>query len=407
MQGYWLSKPSGIDSAAADLRTLSLHVLSRAGFGKSFKFESQEYQQKSTAANYKTSLQTILENCVLILGLGTTFIAQPWLPKKIRDVYAAYVHFRTYMTDIYEEEKAAYVAGRLTESNNLMRSMIRASQAEAKGADGGLTEAEIYGNMFVFNFAGHDTTAHSFTFSIYFLAAHPEVQDWLDEEIQHVFEDRPIEQWDYRADFPRLKRCLAILYETIRLYTPVPVIKWTADEAQALEVSGKTYRLPADCMVAPSYGSVQTDPRFWGSDSLDWNPSRFIVKGDENAGEEEFRVPVRGAFIGCKNRMPPFSSLSIFRPTSLTTLYSILIGSDGARNCPGRKFSQVEFVAAMAVLFRGRRVEPVLMPGESPTRARKRVLDLIENDSGSVLLLQMLHPERAPLVWKEKAVTRS
>jgi hypothetical protein len=58
----------------------------------------------------------------------------------------------------------------------------------------------------------------------------------------------------------------------------------------------------------------------------------------------------------------------------------------------------------MAVLFRdGWRVEPVTKPGESLDAARKRVLDLIENDSGSVLLQQMLHPERAPLVWKRKA----
>ena len=88
MLDYWTSKPS-VDTSAADLRTLSLHVLSRAGFGKSFKFESQEQRKAqdlgaSTGANYKDSLQTILENCVLILGLGTKFIAQPWLPKKLR-----------------------------------------------------------------------------------------------------------------------------------------------------------------------------------------------------------------------------------------------------------------------------------------------------------------------------------
>jgi cytochrome P450 len=372
MRNYWTSKPS-INSAAADLRTLSLHVLSRAGFGKSFKFESQEDQKKSTAANYKRSLETILENCVLILGLGTKFIAQPWLPKKLRDVYAAYVNFRQYMTDMYEEEKAAYAEGRTTDST-LMRSMIRASQAEAKDG-GGMTEAEIYGNMFVFNFAGHDTTAHTFTFSVFFLAANPHVQDWLSEEIQRVVGDRPVEKWDYRADFPRLKRCLAVLYETIRLYTPVATIKWTAGKAQPLVVGGKSYILPADCMVVPSYGSVQTDPRFWGPDSLEWNPSRFIVKR-EGSDEEDFRVPVRGAFVGW---------------------------SDGPRDCPGRKFSQVEFVATMAVLFRDSwRVEPVTQPGETLDAARQRVVDLIKNDSGSVLLLQMLHPERAPLVWKKK-----
>ncbi|KAK0634375.1 cytochrome P450 [Bombardia bombarda] len=380
MLKYWISKPS-IDTAATDLRTLSLHVLSRAGFGKSFKFESKEDREAQAssldpAANYKEALQTILENCVLILGLGTKFIAQPWLPKKLRDVHAAYVSYLAYMTNIYEEEKAACADGQDTESN-LMRSMVRASQADAKDG-GGLTEAEIYGNMFVFNFAGHDTTAHSFTFAMYFLAANPDVQDWLSEEIHRVFGDRPVDQWDYRADFPRLKRCLAILYETIRLYVPVPVIKWTKHNAQHLVVGGKTLVLPANSMIAPSYGSVQTDPRFWGKDSLQWKPSRFIVESASRNGDEEFRIPVRDSFVGW---------------------------SDGTRDCPGRKFSHVEFVATMAVLFRGDwRVEPVIKKemGETPAAARRRVMDLIENDSGSVLLLQMLHPERAPLAWKKR-----
>ncbi|KAK3367453.1 cytochrome P450 [Podospora didyma] len=378
MLKYWTSKPS-VDTAATDLRTLSLHVLSRAGFGKSFKFESQEERKAqdsagNTAANYKESLQTILENLILIVGLGTNFIAYPWLPKKLRDIHAAYVYFRTYMTNLYEEEKAAFAEGQTTESN-LMRSMVRASQADAKDG-GGLTEAEIYGNIFVFNFAGHDTTANSFTFAIYFLAAYPEVQDWLSEEINRVVGHRPVDEWDYRSDFPRLKRCLAVLYETIRLYVPVATLKWTGDKAQPLLVGGKVLMLPANSMVAPSYGSVQTDPRFWGPDSLIWNPSRFITKSGVDA-DEEFCIPVRGAFVGW---------------------------SDGPRDCPGRKFSQVEFVATMAVLFRDNwRVEPMLKDmGESPGAARRRVLDLIENDSGSVLLLQMLHPERAPLVWKKR-----
>lgn len=33
---------------------------------------------------------------------------------------------------------------------------------------------------------------------------------------------------------------------------------------------------------------------------------------------------------------------------------------------------------------------------------RDRVESLIGTDSSNVLLLQMLHPERAPLVWKRR-----
>lgn len=76
--------------------------------------------------------------------------------------------------------------------------------------------------------------------------------------------------------------------------------------------------------------------------------------------------------------------------------------SDGIRDCPGKKFSQVEFVTLMVGLFWQWRVGPAKKhPGESDEAARQRVLDLIDKDSGWVLLLQMLHPERAPLVWRK------
>ncbi|KAI1299004.1 cytochrome P450 [Xylaria venustula] len=366
MLQYWLTKAS-LPTAADDLRTLSLHVLSRAGFGKSFKFQGYDERRSesgvSPSANYKESLQTILENCVLILAFGTKFIAHPWLPRRFRRVNEAWVSFHTYMTNIYEEEKRAFAEGRSTD-HNLMTSLVRASQYE-QNTSGGLTESEIYGNMFAFNFAGHDTTANTFTFAIYYIAAHPEVQNWVSEEIRTVFGDRTPDTWNYRADFPRLKRCLSIMFETMRLCTPVPIIKWTADESRSVTVGGKSYILPPHSMIAPSYGSIQTDPRFWGSDSLTWKPSRWIKSG--KPGDEELNLPVRGAFIGW---------------------------SEGIR-----EFSQVEFTAAMAVLFLKSRVNPVTQIGESMENARSRVMDLIAKDSGHVLLLQLLRPERAPLVW--------
>ncbi|KAI8630103.1 hypothetical protein F5Y19DRAFT_474492 [Xylariaceae sp. FL1651] len=122
-----------------------------------------------------------------------------------------------------------------------------------------------------------------------------------------------------------------------------------------------------------------SDPRWWGSDSLIWRPSRFIkpagtestAGGQEKSIEnEEFLQSRRGIFVGW---------------------------SEGARDCPDKKFSWVEFVATIASLFRDWRVDQVTFKGELIETARERVLDLIKTDSGMVLLQQMLHPEGAPL----------
>ncbi|KAI0533327.1 cytochrome P450 [Xylaria digitata] len=376
----WSSK-SSVRTTADDVRTLSLHVLSKAGFGKSYKFQSHDDSTASTspASNYKESLKTVLDNCVLIMALGTKFLAKPWLPHKLRKVHEACVVFQKHMTTVYEEEKRAFAEGRASD-RNLLSSLIRASNEEARlsresigtPVSAGLTEAEIYGNMFVFNFAGHDTTAHTFMFAIAFLAANPPIQDWLREELQQVLGDRKLDEWDYYNDFPKLKRCNAVLMETVRLYTPVPVAKWTETMTQELQVGNRTVTIPPDTMVIPSYAALHTHPRFWGPDPLVWRPGRWI---DREGLAEDLVTPPRGTFI-------PWS--------------------EGERSCPGKKFSQVEFVATMAVLFRDWRVVPEPMKGETSDSARMRLLNLIETDSAQVLLLQMLHPERAPLSWTKR-----
>jgi cytochrome P450 len=281
------------------------------------------------------------------------------------------------MTEVYEQEKQSVAEGRNTD-RNFMASLVRASQDARLG---GLTENEIYGNMFTFNFAGHDTTTHTFTFALYFLAANPSVQGWVSEEINHVMGERSPDECT-SSDFTRLKRCLAVMYETLRLYAPVPTSRIVdGNLPQSLVIGNKTILLPPKTMIVPSYSSLQTDPKYWGSDSLEWRPSRFISSpslsstSTQSLDDEELITPRRGTFLAW---------------------------SGGARDCVGKKFSQVEFVAVMSSLFRDWRVRPVLIDGETAEAARKRVLHQIETDSAPVLLLQMLHPERCPLVWEKR-----
>lgn len=300
MLQYWTKKQS-ITSSADDLRTLSLHVLTGAGFGKHAKFEGHDERgDTSISGNYKNSLQMILENCILIMAIGPKALAaaRPWLPKswKLGVLAETCAEFQRFMTELYEEEKAKQVKPTAARPvTTLMSSLVRASQAEARSGTG-LTESEIYGNMFMLNFAGHDTTAHTFTFAIHFLAAHPGVQEWVSEEARQVHSDLQ-QGWDYAADFPRLVRCLAVMLECLRLYTPIPVAKWTAGSSATLKVGDRVTTIPASTMVIPSYSAVHTEPEIWGDDSLTWRPSRWI-KAPGKPGEEELITPLEGSFLG-------------------------------------------------------------------------------------------------------------
>ncbi|KAF2746361.1 cytochrome P450 [Sporormia fimetaria CBS 119925] len=367
MIAYW-GRQQRVRTTSDDVRTFSLHVLSYAGFHKSYEFQGHdERKEKGIATDYKESLKLILENCVFLFVFGTRIIAKPWMPAKIRALHKAVLTFKNYMTDLYESEKNAFAPGKSARTN-LMSALVREAQADKKG---GLTESEFYGNMFLFNFAGHDTTAAALGFSFVLLATDPSTQDWIHEELDDVFGDRDPSQWVY-ADFQRMPRCLAIMMESLRLYAPVPIAKSTGKRPTALTVDGRTFTLPANTLVIPQHFAVHTHPKIWGQDSLEWKPSRWIAENGPQEGETII-TPQKGSYVAW---------------------------SEGLRVCPGRKFSQVEFVACMAAVFRDWYVEPVVYAGETMVQARNRVAKLVEEDTAIVLLLQMLHPERAPLVWK-------
>ena len=216
---YWSSK-SSINSVAADTRTVSLHVMSGAVFGKSYPFRGADEESLPTTENsssYGEALRIILDRCIPLVVLGRKNLSNPWLPKSFRELYQATLDFQEHMTKAYEGEKRAMMRHEKME-NNLMTSLVRASQANANHSGSttgshqeGLTEEEVYGNVFVFNFAGHDATANSLAIGICLLATRPDIQDWIAEEINAVLAGVASKESCYEAMFPRLPRCLAVV----------------------------------------------------------------------------------------------------------------------------------------------------------------------------------------------------
>ena len=144
-----------------------------------------------------------------------------WMPKAWTRIGRAVFDLKTYMTEIPVEEK--HHRTRQTHNRNLVASLIRASK-QASHEDGtkghGLLGSEIYGNIFILHFAGYDTTAISLVSFLVFLAANPEVQDWLSEENHHVLPNPDKSTWNYTSALPRLKRCLSVLVSPS--YPPTP-----------------------------------------------------------------------------------------------------------------------------------------------------------------------------------------
>ena len=223
MLSWWESQ--NVKETSEDVRTLALHVLAYAGFQKSYPFASAGKVSTATdSSTYRDSLSLILRNALVIMVFPEKAFSLPFLSTKWTQVGKAIRNFKKYMVDIMAEEKRLIAEGKQG-SGNLVSNLVRASEpASAKLNNNNISLApgktrevrplsvdEVLGNIFVFNFAGHDTTAISLAYAVLLLVAHPQVQDWITAELQHVLPSANSEDWDYNEAFPRLQRCLAVL----------------------------------------------------------------------------------------------------------------------------------------------------------------------------------------------------
>ncbi|RDL31454.1 Cytochrome P450 [Venustampulla echinocandica] len=375
LQAWANAGKAGINNTRTDTMTLALHVLTGAGFGKFFDFQGGVSKPgPGHKMSFEESLHIVLNKFIAVLvAASITFI-----PKRFSSVQTATVEFKQYLTEMVAEERASMDL-KSDEKDNLMSALLRASDLRDSQGDGKntLSNDEIYGNLFIYTFAGHDTTANTIAYAVYLLSTDNDIQSWLKEEIQAVigvYGD--VENWNYEEVFPRLKRCLALMFETVRVFGPVVMLpRETNDSYQPLAIKGKTYMIPPSTSIIISMLGPHTSPESWGFDSYVWRPDRFIIK-EGNSTDLEHEQLLQAA-------------ASAFVPWSW-----------GPRICPGKKFAQVEFVAVIARLFQHHRVKPVLQVGESPEQASRRIHEIIE-DSAVGLTLCMKHPERVKLMWEK------
>ena len=326
------------------------------------------------------------------------------------------------MTSVYEEEKKAISHGKKGE-NNLMTSLVRASQAvtelEADAIDKdregpqlsqvGLTEQEIYGNIFLFNFAGHDTTANALAFGIILIATRLDVQDWIAEEMGILFNGQDPGKSSYTEKFARWKHCLAV---TVRR-EPV---------GMSLLL---TYNLVRNCAPLHSYSygkdyrSGPTTPQnrredLYASTSYHDHPQLLSIAHAPSSlacalpRMEAFLMDQVNEHFGCQQcrdrRYPPSQIFCrVCRFVEFPKAANPFVErSGGARVYPGRKFLQVEFVGVLVGLFREYRIQPVRLDGEADAAARRRLRGFIKEDMGMELLLQLMHPEQVVLTCEKR-----
>uniref|UniRef100_A0A0D9X1X2 Cytochrome P450 n=1 Tax=Leersia perrieri TaxID=77586 RepID=A0A0D9X1X2_9ORYZ len=204
-------------------------------------------------------------------------------------------------------------------SDDLLGLMLEASAPPEMGEKGHpmLSMDEIIDECKTFFFAGQETTSHLLTWTMFLLGTHPEWQEKLREEVARECgggdDNEKLPTYDMLG---RLKLLNLFLLETLRLYTPVPMIRRRT--RSPAEIGGVA--VPAGTMLTFPIATMHRDEAVWGPDAGEFDPTRFAAGG---------------------------------KAAAMSMLLSFSVGP---RACVGQGFAMAEAKAVVALILRRFRV---------------------------------------------------
>lgn len=129
------------------------------------------------------SMDFILKHILLTVVFNSLRAPDSLLPKTLRKLKVSVKEVRLYMKELVlaHMQSSKPTKGPGTRPASLLSAIVSAKEAEKRGEEGKprsyLTDSELYGNIFVFNLGGYETTASTLTFALPYLALNPSIQD--------------------------------------------------------------------------------------------------------------------------------------------------------------------------------------------------------------------------------------
>ncbi|CAN4103189.1 unnamed protein product [Withania somnifera] len=244
-----------------DLQIMTSEVISRTAFGSSYEEGRTVFELQKEQAEY------VIEKGQSIYIPGSRRI----IDKRLRAMEGG-------------ETSKDDLLGILLESN--------LKEIELHGRkDFGMTISEVVNECKLFYFAGQETTSVLLVWTMILLCLHPEWQVHAREEVLHAFgNDKP-----NLEGLSRLKIVTMILYETLRLFPPLPVFGRRTEE----EVKLGELNLPAGLLLIIPTILVHYDKEIWGKDAKEFKPERFS-EGVSKATKGQFSyIPFGGGPRTC------------------------------------------------------------------------------------------------------------
>ncbi|KAJ5720785.1 cytochrome P450 [Penicillium malachiteum] len=349
------------DTAYRQLRTLaarvSLHLLNRVCNQNQTSEDlvrALRFKEKPTGTHrmtYTDAVHTLLNH------YETVFLFPPGLLKLSpshahRKAAMAYIEMDQYMQELVRREQVKPRPSS-TEQKTLLDRLVEAAlpfSTESNGAI--LNKDQLFGNVWLFMFAGHEANANTLTFIIILLASHPNIQRALQADIDSIIGDTPSDQWSYDLHYKHLMSGYvgAVINEALRLFTVLPVLpKYVAPSGPPIPITvqGQSHPLPPGTVAFVNTSATHRHPKYWPRKSesakaalgdpkkrpfgmSDFDPERWLNLNEresqiDSQNLDSFLNPYPGTFV-------PFS--------------------EGSRACLGYRFALVELCAVVVSLFK-------------------------------------------------------
>ncbi|KAF9060543.1 cytochrome P450 [Rhodocollybia butyracea] len=338
-----------LDHARSITLPIALFVLSAAAFGRRISWEDEETIPPNHRMSFKDAIHEVT------LNLMTKVVVPNWalgLTKRLRRVRLAFEELNMYMLEFIAERR---IAEKKEERDDLLTNLLEASLDDPT-----FTDQDVTGNIFIFLFAGHETTAHTLCFTFALLALYQDEQELLFQQIKSVLADGRMPSYE---QMPQFTRSMAVLNETLRLFTPGHTFtKYSAEDTRLVisnAAGGKhDFILPQGTPIMINTIGVHYNPRYW-EDPEEFRPARFL--------DPDWP---RDAFL-------PFGA--------------------GPRACIGRKFFETEAIAALTMIVLRYKIEIK----EEPQFASETFSERSARVLASRIILTIT-PNRVPLVFKRR-----
>jgi cytochrome P450 len=203
----WLSAPSShTPNTINDTSTLALNVISAVAF--------ENHQVNKPTQGHTLSLRealvTVMSTSIspALEGLMPWFTTpglNAFLPSSIKKLLLAMSEFQAYMDETVARERAKPISH--DAKPNLINTLIKANTTDPE-TKARLSATELRGNIFIFTVGGLESTSITLSYALALLAIHPDVQDWVSDEVNQVFKESDA---PYALVFPKLKRVMAVM----------------------------------------------------------------------------------------------------------------------------------------------------------------------------------------------------